>query len=113
VAHDPKLLEPLRKDYKNLVTELAPSGLRFERAALIVLAAHGLRFLEILSLSPFKGRQRERVIKEMLGLAAGESMMRESEHPGRNRRSVGGGSRSIRKVPLPSLRSVAASSNRR
>jgi len=76
-AHDLKLLEPLRKDYRTLVTELVPSGLSFERAAVIVLAAHGLRFLEILSLSPLKGRQRQQVIEEMLRLA-GEELIRVS-----------------------------------
>ncbi len=110
-AYDLKLLEPLRKDYRTLVTELAPSGLRFEQAAVIVLAAHGLRFLEILSLSPLKGKQRERVIEEMLRLADKESTTRGNE-PARNRRSVGGRS-SFRKVPVSSLRRVAASSSRR
>jgi AcrR family transcriptional regulator len=111
-AHDPKLLEPLRKDYKTLVTELAPSGLRFEQAAVIVLAAHGLRFLEILSLSPLKGKQRERVIEEMLRLAGGESVVSGNKDPGKNRRSVRGGSHSFRKAPVSSLARVAASSSR-
>ena len=82
-AHDLKLLEPLRKDYRKLVTELAPSGLRFERAAVIVLAAHGLRFLEILSLSPLKQGQRRQVIEEMLRLAGEGLALAEKKAPTR------------------------------
>jgi len=108
-AHDPKLLEPLRKDYKKLVTELVPSGLRFERAAVIVLAAHGLRFLEILSLSPLKGRQRKQVIEEMLRLAGEEVSIGGKKDPERNRRGL---SRGSHLVSASSLR-VAASSKRR
>jgi AcrR family transcriptional regulator len=68
-AYNPRLLEPLRSDYKKVLTELTLTGLRLERAAVIVLAAHGLRLLEILSLSPFKDKQRKQVIEEMLRLA--------------------------------------------
>ena len=69
VAHDPRLLEPIRNKYQRVLSELTPSGLRFERAAVIALAADGLRLLEILSLSPLKDKQRKQVIEEMLRLA--------------------------------------------
>ena len=111
-AHDLKLLEPLRKDYRTLVTELVPSGLSFERAAVIVLAAHGLRFLEILSLSPLKGRQRQQVIEEMLRLAGEELTLGEKKDSQKNCRSMPGGSHSCRKVSGSSPRRAAASSNR-
>lgn len=70
VAHDPRLLEPVRDNYQKLLAELTPSGLRFERAAVVALAADGLRLLEILSLSPLKDNQRKQVIEEMLRLAS-------------------------------------------
>jgi len=69
VAHDPKMLGPVRNNYQKISAELTQSGLRFERAAVIALAADGLRLLEILSLSPLQGRQRRRLIEEMLRLA--------------------------------------------
>ena len=34
VAHDPKLLEPVRGDYQKRLTELIPSGLRFSERSL-------------------------------------------------------------------------------
>jgi len=70
VAHDPRLLEPVRKDYQKHMAEFTSSGLRFERAAVIALATDGLRLLEILFLSPpIKDKQRKHVIEEMLRLA--------------------------------------------
>ena len=71
-AYNPRLLEPLRNDYRKALTELVPSGVRFERAAVVVLAAHGLRLMEILSLSPFKYKKRKQVIEEMLRLVGEE-----------------------------------------
>jgi AcrR family transcriptional regulator len=94
-AHDLKLLEPLRKDYRKLVTDLAPSGLRFERAAVIVLAAHGLRFLEILSLSPLEQRQRRQVIEEMLRLAGEEVSIGGKNDPEGKRRGLSRGSHGV------------------
>jgi len=82
-AHDLKLLEPLRGDYRKLVRELSSSGLKFERVAVATLAAHGLRFLEILSLSPLQERQRGAVIEEMLRLAGEGSTSAERKHPRR------------------------------
>jgi AcrR family transcriptional regulator len=69
VAHDPKLLEPVRGDYQRRLAELIPSGLRFERALVVALAADGLRLLELLSLSPLNGEQRKRLIEELFRLA--------------------------------------------
>jgi len=68
-AHDPKLLDPVREDYRRRLNKLIPAGLRFERAAVITLAVDGLRLLELLSLSPFNEEQRKKVIEEMLRLA--------------------------------------------
>jgi len=96
VAHDPSLLEPTRHDYQRRLAKLAPSGIRPERAAVIALAADGLRLLEILSLSPLEDGQRKEVIAEMLRLAADEGQKAtECRHPGRKalRRKSGQGSR--------------------
>jgi AcrR family transcriptional regulator len=68
-AHNPRLLEPVRNRYQKVLAELAPAGLRFERAAVIALAAEGLRLIEILLLSPLKPGQRKRVIEELFRLA--------------------------------------------
>ena len=71
VAHDPRLLEPVRKDYQRHMAEFTSSGLRFERATVIALATDGLRLLEILFLSPpIKDKQRKHVIEELLRLAS-------------------------------------------
>lgn len=71
VAHDPRLLEPVRKDYQKHMAEFTSSGLRFERAAVIALATDGLRLLEILFLSPpIKDKQRKQLIEELLRLAS-------------------------------------------
>ena len=73
VAHDPKLLEPVRNNHQKRLAEITSRGLRFEQAAVIALAADGLRLLEILSLSPLNGRQRNQVIRELLNLAGKET----------------------------------------
>ncbi len=69
IAHNPKLLDPARKDYRKRLNKLIPAGLGFERAAVIVLAVDGLRLLELLSLSPFSESQRRKVMEELLKLA--------------------------------------------
>lgn len=69
IAHNPKLLDPAREDYRKRLDKLLPAGLGFERAAIIVLAVDGLRLLELLSLSPFNETQRKKVTKELLRFA--------------------------------------------
>lgn len=69
VAHDPKLLEPVRGDHRKRLAELIPAGLRFERALVVALATDGLRLLELLSLSPLNGKQRKQLIGELFKLA--------------------------------------------
>ena len=68
-AHNPKLLAPVREYHRKRLNKLIPAELRFERAAVIVLAADGLRLLELLSLSPFNENQRKEVTEELLRLA--------------------------------------------
>jgi len=69
IAHNPKLLDPAREDYRRRLSKLIPAGTGFERAAVIVLAVDGLRLLELLSLSPFNENQRKKVMEELLKLA--------------------------------------------
>ena len=69
IAHNPKLLDPAREDYRKRLNRLIPAGFGFERAAVIVLAVDGLRLLELLSLSPFSESQRKKVMEELLKIA--------------------------------------------
>jgi AcrR family transcriptional regulator len=69
VALDPKLVLPFRDVYERFLAELAASGMRFERALVIALAADGLRLLELLKVSDFPPAQREAILAEMLRLA--------------------------------------------
>jgi len=70
-AHNPELLAPAREDYRQIMNDLTRDGLNFERAAVIMLATSGLRFLEVLAISPFTIEERGRIIKELRLLAAG------------------------------------------
>ncbi len=74
IAHNPKLLDPAREDYRKRLNRLIPAGIGFERAAVIVLAVDGLRLLELLSLSPFSESQREKVMEELLKSADEENL---------------------------------------
>ena len=67
-AHDPELLAPAREDFHQIIADLTKDGLSFERAAVIMLAANGLRLWEVLSMSPFNAKERRRIIKELLAL---------------------------------------------
>jgi AcrR family transcriptional regulator len=72
LAQNPKLVEPLRETIRNLYAGFVSSGIKFERAAIIALAADGLLLQEILSISPFTEEQRSRVVEELLRLADAE-----------------------------------------
>jgi len=69
IAHDPKLLGPVRDEYQKRLAELIPAELRFERALIVALAADGLRLLELLSVSPLSVKQRSRLVEELFRLA--------------------------------------------
>lgn len=73
-AHDPELLAPAREDHCRTIDELTRDGLSFERAAVIMLATSGLRFWEVLSMSPFNENDRRKIIKELLALAKENKM---------------------------------------
>jgi AcrR family transcriptional regulator len=68
-AHAPELLSTARDINRRRLGELTRDGLCFERAAVIMLATHGLRLMEALSLSPFDAEDRRKITAELLTLA--------------------------------------------
>ncbi len=72
VAHNPKHLLPYRKEYRRLLEEFNREGISMEKAATVMLAVDGLRFIELLSLSPFTEKERSAVIEEIIGLVKGK-----------------------------------------
>lgn len=68
-AHDPKFLAPIRENYRGLIDDLTNDAVGFERATVIMLAADGLRMLELLSIAPFDKEERRRIVEEMIFLA--------------------------------------------
>ena len=71
-AHAPELLAKAREGCRQSLNELTADGLSFERAAVIMLATHGLRLMEVLSLSPFHDEERHKIVAELLALAKEE-----------------------------------------
>lgn len=69
LAHNPKLAEPVREAIKSAFSEIVSPGIKFEKAALLALAADGLLLQEILSISPFTEKQRNMVVDELIRLA--------------------------------------------
>ncbi len=69
VAHDPKLLESARGDFRKRLEEFMESDLDFKRAAVIFFAVHGLVLSELLSLSPLSNKERRDLVEELLRLA--------------------------------------------
>ena len=69
LAHNPKLAEPIREIVKKRYAEFVSKGLKFERAIVLALAADGLLFHEVVSLSPFTEEQRNKVLEELLRIA--------------------------------------------
>jgi AcrR family transcriptional regulator len=66
LAHNPKLAEPVRKIINKRYAEFVSEGVKSERAIVLALAADGLLFHEVVSLSPFTEEQRSRVVEELL-----------------------------------------------
>ncbi len=72
LAHNPKLAVPVREAIRKVYAEIVSSDVKFERAAVLALAAEGLLLQETLSISPFTEEQRSRIVEELLRLAYGE-----------------------------------------
>ncbi|MFA6383996.1 MAG: TetR/AcrR family transcriptional regulator [Candidatus Omnitrophota bacterium] len=71
-AIDPELLEPVRQAHRELLREIAQSGIKFERAALIALAVDGIMFGRLLKLSPFSKDQINKIKKEIVSFIDNE-----------------------------------------
>ena len=67
VANDPKLLGPIIEFHRERFGRLA--GEKFADRALILLAADGLFFLDMLQLSPFSAAEREALSERLLRMA--------------------------------------------
>jgi AcrR family transcriptional regulator len=67
-ANDPDLLGIFRQAHREHLKELADSGIKFERAAILSLAADGLMLNELLRLSPYSIEQRNKIKKEIIQL---------------------------------------------
>lgn len=68
VAHNPRLNEPIREAVKHTYSEFPSTGMSFEKASIIALAADALWMQEMLSISPFDEQQRTNIIKELMRL---------------------------------------------
>lgn len=80
-AHDPRLLAPVREDFRRYLQDLTREGLGFERAAVIFLATNGMKFLETFSMSPFDERERRDIIAALEELAGEGASPGKETHP--------------------------------
>jgi AcrR family transcriptional regulator len=69
VAHDPLFLVPYQKEYRRLLDRFRKEGNSFSRAAVIMLAADGLKLLELFSLLPFSPEERKTIVAEIISLS--------------------------------------------
>lgn len=69
LANCPDLKEPIRSFHVNRFAELGSLNLD-EEAAILLLAADGLRLMETLNVSPFSADQRAVIVDAMLAMAA-------------------------------------------
>lgn len=71
LAEDPELLKPLRAFYQQRFEALRSPCVRFDRAAMVMLAVEGLFMLELLSLSFLSASEREKLERALLTVAIG------------------------------------------
>jgi AcrR family transcriptional regulator len=69
VANEPSLMATARERFRRRIEGYAGSGGSFERKTLLLLAAQGLAFSEMLQFSPFSARQRKALVDELMALA--------------------------------------------
>lgn len=69
-AEDPNLLAPAHTEAANAFEDAAAGSDRPELSWVVLLAVEGLRFLEMLKLSPLSTAERERVHHQLLELAS-------------------------------------------
>ncbi len=68
VANDPRLLEPLQKQYQVWQAAIESSGFNPVMATIISLAADGLWFTELFGVSPLSEEMRSQVLATLLQL---------------------------------------------
>jgi AcrR family transcriptional regulator len=89
VAHDTRLLAPLRGWYRASLEEITAGGVPYERAAAVLLATEGLWIMELLGIAPFNAAERARVVAELHRAAGGPPRVRRqaarARHPARRR----------------------------
>ena len=71
IAHNPKLVEPIRKSGLKFMEEITAPGLGFERKAIILLATMGLHLQEVLRVSFLNDKQRKAIITELVRMVEG------------------------------------------
>lgn len=69
LAHNPRLVEPVREIVRQLYTGFVSPEVKFEKLAIVALAADGLLLQDILSVSPLTEEQRKKIVDELLRLA--------------------------------------------
>jgi AcrR family transcriptional regulator len=68
IANEPKLMATVKELQRQRFDEHAPNTPGFDRRVLLLLAADGLFFLELLQASPFSPDQRQALLDELLAL---------------------------------------------
>lgn len=69
VANEPALLKPVLEFHQQRYGHMAPPGEAGDRRALLLLAADGLCFLQLLKVCPFDAERRETLVNKLIQLA--------------------------------------------
>ncbi|MBF0484138.1 MAG: hypothetical protein HQL25_05470, partial [Candidatus Omnitrophica bacterium] len=72
MSHDPNLVKPMQQAYNEHLKELNNPDFKFEKAAVVSLAADGLFLLELLRLSPYSASQKNIIINELVKMIDNE-----------------------------------------
>jgi len=70
-ANQPRLLEPVRAHIRRMHAGIVESGLDFDLAVVLLLAADGLYMQELLGLYRLSTRRRKSIVEQLLHLADG------------------------------------------
>lgn len=69
LANDPTLMKGLAELNREVFANLEAQPGRFERKLLVLLAAKGLFFMELLQVTPLTAEQRQRLVDELMTVA--------------------------------------------
>ncbi len=67
LAENPELLSPFREELRKTLTEIRENATDPMVATLVWLAIDGLEFLELLDISPFDDKEREKIESQLTG----------------------------------------------